>query len=129
MDGHESFRAAVASMSEVTTEALAACDCRPEGIGLFVYHQANSLIIRAVGQRLGLPAERVVDYVDRFANSSTATLPIALSVAQADGRLKRDDLVLVAAFGGGLTWGAAVAQWSAAAPSPRVAQPSVTPTV
>ena len=62
---------------------------QPEDIGLFVYHQANSRIIRAVGQRLGLPAERVVDYVDRFANASTATLPIALSVAEAEGRLQR----------------------------------------
>ena len=82
-------------MSDVTTEALASCDCRPEDIGLFVYHQANSRIIRAVGQRLGLPEDRVVDYVDRFANASTATLPIALSVAESEGRLKTDDLVLL----------------------------------
>ena len=87
MDGQESFRAAVASMSEVTNEALAASDAGLEDIDLFVYHQANSRIIRAVGQRLGLPADRVVDYVDRFANASTATLPIALSVAEAEGRL------------------------------------------
>ncbi|MFZ0976078.1 MAG: beta-ketoacyl-ACP synthase 3 [Solirubrobacteraceae bacterium] len=129
MNGHESFRAAVASMSDVTTEALASCDRRPEDIGLFVYHQANSRIIRAVGQRLGLPDDRVVDYVDRFANASTATLPIALSVAEAEGRLKPDDLVLLCAFGGGLTWGATVVQWSARLPSPRAAQPSVTPTL
>jgi 3-oxoacyl-[acyl-carrier-protein] synthase III len=129
MDGQESFRAAVASMSDATTEALACCGYGPDDIGLFVYHQANSRILRAVGQRLGLPAERVVDYVDRFANASTATLPIALSVAEAEGRLNRDDLVLLAAFGGGLTWGATVMQWSAEAPSRRVAQPSVTPTV
>jgi 3-oxoacyl-[acyl-carrier-protein] synthase-3 len=129
MNGHESFRAAVASMSDVTTEALASCDRRPEDIGLFVYHQANSRIIRAVGQRLGLPDDRVVDYVDRFANASTATLPIALSVAEAEGRLKTGDLVLLCAFGGGLTWGATVVQWSARVPSPRPAQPSVTPTL
>jgi 3-oxoacyl-[acyl-carrier-protein] synthase-3 len=129
IDGQESFRAAVAAMSDATTEALESCDCEPEDIGLFVYHQANSRIIRAVGERLGLPGERVVDYVDRFANASTATLPIALSVAEAEGRLKRDDLVLLAAFGGGLTWGATVMQWSAEAPRPQVAQPSVTPTV
>lgn len=128
MDGRESFRVAVASLSKVTTEALDSCDCRPEDIGLFVYHQANSRIIRAVGQRLGLPAERVVDYVDRFANASTATLPIALSVAEAEGRLKGDDLVLLGAFGGGLTWGATVMQWSAQAPPPPAARPSATPT-
>jgi 3-oxoacyl-[acyl-carrier-protein] synthase III len=112
MDGQESFRAAVTLMSDATTEALAACDCDPDDIDLFVYHQANSRIIRGVGQRLGLPTERVVDYVDRFANASTATLPIALSVAEAEGRLLRDGRVLLAAFGGGLTWGATVLEWS-----------------
>ena len=131
VNGQESFRAAVASMSQATTEVLASGGYAPEDIGLFVYHQANSRIIRAVGERLGLPAERVVDYVDRFANASTATLPIALSVAESEGRLQNDDLVLLAAFGGGLTWGATVVQWSAetATRRPRDAQPSVTPTV
>jgi 3-oxoacyl-[acyl-carrier-protein] synthase III len=118
MEGQESFRVAVASMSEVTAEALAASDCRLDDIDLFVYHQANSRIIRAVGQRLDLPAERVVDYVDRFANASTATLPIALTVAQSEGRLEPGARVLLAAFGGGLTWGATVVDWSAPAPAP-----------
>ncbi len=101
-------------MSAVTIEALAAADASTDEIDLFVYHQANSRIIRAVGERLGLPADRVVDYVDRFANSSTATLPIALSVAETEGRLQRDEQVLLAAFGGGLTWGATVLEWSPA---------------
>jgi 3-oxoacyl-[acyl-carrier-protein] synthase-3 len=127
MEGHESFRAAVASMVDVTGEALAACERRLEDIDLFVYHQANSRIIRAVGQRLGLPGDRVVDYVDRFANASTATLPIALSVAQSEGRLEPGNLVLVAAFGGGLTWGATVLEWSA--PARSNSQPRVMPTV
>ena len=104
IDGPESFRAAVTSMSEVTNEALAAAGAAADQIDLFVYHQANSRIISAVGRRLGLPADRVVDYVDRFANASTATLPIALSVAETEGRLLRDEQVLLAAFGGGLTW-------------------------
>ncbi len=131
MNGIDSFRAAVASMSEATTEVLASGGYALEDIGLFVYHQANSRIIRAVRERLGLPAERVVDYVDRFANASTATVPIALSVAESEGRLQSGDLVLLAAFGGGLTWGATVVQWSAetSPPRPQVAQPSVTPTV
>jgi 3-oxoacyl-[acyl-carrier-protein] synthase III len=111
VDGQESFRVAVASMTEVTNEALAASDSCIEDIDLFVYHQANSRIIRGVGQRLGLPMDRVVDYVARFANSSTATLPIALSVAEAEGRLRRGAHVLLAAFGGGLTWGATVLEW------------------
>ncbi|HET6864381.1 MAG TPA: beta-ketoacyl-ACP synthase 3 [Solirubrobacteraceae bacterium] len=129
MEGQESFRAAVAAMTRVTTEALEASDCRLEDIDLFVYHQANSRIIRAVGERLDLPPDRVVDYVGRFANSSTATLPIALTVALSEGRLAPGHRVLLAAFGGGLTWGGAVVEWSAPAPVPASAHPIVTPTV
>ena len=129
MRGHETFREAVARLSLATVQATHAAGVALDELDLFVYHQANSRIIRAVGQRLGLPDDRVVDYVDRFANASTATLPIALSVAEAEGRLKPDDLVLLCAFGGGLTWGATVVQWSAHVPSPRAAQPSVTPTL
>jgi 3-oxoacyl-[acyl-carrier-protein] synthase-3 len=105
----------VSCLSDVTREALAASGLELEKVDLFVYHQANSRIIRAVGQRLGLDSRRVVDYVDRFANSSTATLPIALSVAEAEGRLKLGDTVLLASFGGGFTWGATVLRWGAAA--------------
>jgi 3-oxoacyl-[acyl-carrier-protein] synthase III len=115
MKGQETFRAAVSSLSDVTLEALAAAGLAIGDIDLFVYHQANSRIIRAVGQRLGLPADRVVDYVDRFANSSTATLPIALSVAEQEGRLHAGDRVLLASFGGGFTWGATVVQWGSPA--------------
>ena len=118
IEGQESFRAAVASLTQVTTEALAACNCRLEDIDLFVYHQANSRIIRAVGERLDLPVDRVVDYVGRFANASTATLPIALSVAQSEGRLAPGRRVLLAAFGGGLTWGGTVVEWIAPAAVP-----------
>jgi 3-oxoacyl-[acyl-carrier-protein] synthase-3 len=113
MDGQATFRAAVGRLAEVTDQALERAGQQPEDIDLFVYHQANSRIIRSVGQRLGLPADRVVDYVDRFANASTATLPIALSTAQAEGRLHDGDSVLLAAFGGGFTWGATVVRWGA----------------
>jgi 3-oxoacyl-[acyl-carrier-protein] synthase-3 len=111
MHGYETFRAAVDCMSRVTEEALEAAELTREQIDLFVYHQANSRIIRAVGERLELPGERVVDYVSRFANSSTATLPIALTVAESEGRLRPGDRVLLAAFGGGFTWGATVIRW------------------
>jgi 3-oxoacyl-[acyl-carrier-protein] synthase-3 len=121
MDGQESFRAAVAAMAQVTVEALEASGCELEDIDLFVYHQANSRIIRAVGQRLGLPSDRVVDYMGRFANSSTATLPIALSAALSERRLAPGHRVLLAAFGAGLTWGGAVVEWSAPAPVPATA--------
>jgi 3-oxoacyl-[acyl-carrier-protein] synthase III len=111
MRGPETFKAAVEALSTVTNEALEANSTQLTDIDLFVYHQANSRIIRAVGQRLGLDPERVVDYVGRFANSSTATLPIALSVAEEEGLLKPGDRVLLAAFGGGFTWGATVLRW------------------
>jgi 3-oxoacyl-[acyl-carrier-protein] synthase-3 len=114
MRGQETFKAAVAALTEITGEALAESGLSAEDIDLFVYHQANSRIIRAVGQRLALPTDRVVDYVSRFANSSTATLPIALTVAEAEGRLKPGDRVLLAAFGGGFTWGATVLRWNPA---------------
>jgi 3-oxoacyl-[acyl-carrier-protein] synthase III len=127
MEGQESFRAAVASLSQVTIQALDAAGCGLDDIDLFVYHQANSRIIRAVGQRLDLDPERVVDYVGRFANASTATLPIALSTAQSEGRLEPGQRVLVAAFGGGLTWGGTVIGWSAPSPTARGAQPIVMP--
>ena len=129
MEGQESFRIGVASLAQVTTEALAASDCGLDDIDLFVYHQANSRIIRAVGQRLDLPPERVVDYVGRFANASTATLPIALTVAQSEGRLEPGARVLLAAFGGGLTWGATVVEWTAPAPGHLNGHPRVMPTV
>jgi 3-oxoacyl-[acyl-carrier-protein] synthase-3 len=112
MQGQETFRAAVRCLSEVTLEALDAAGIALDDVDLFVYHQANSRIIGAVGQRLGLAHDRVVDYVERFANSSTATLPIALTVAEAEGRLKPGHRVLLASFGGGFTWGATVVEWS-----------------
>jgi 3-oxoacyl-[acyl-carrier-protein] synthase-3 len=112
VQGHEVFRAAVRCMSEVTVEALALAGHELDDIDLFVYHQANSRIITAVGERLGLRPERVVDYVSRFANASTATIPTALTVAEQEGRLRPGDLVLVSAFGGGFTWGATTIRWA-----------------
>jgi 3-oxoacyl-[acyl-carrier-protein] synthase-3 len=112
MQGRETFKAAVSRLSEVTLEALTAAGVGQDEIDVFAYHQANSRIIRAVGQRLGLPDERVLDYVDRYANASTATLPIALSTAEQEGRLRPGHRVLLGAFGGGFTWGATVLEWA-----------------
>lgn len=114
MRGPDTFREAVSRLEAVTREAVGAIGLRLQDVDLFVYHQANSRIIRAVGGRLGLDPRRVVDYVDRFGNSSTATLPIALSVAGQEGRLRAGAKVLLAAFGGGFTWGATVVEWSGA---------------
>jgi len=111
MDGPIVFRHAVRLLSEVTREAADAAGVGLGEIDLFVYHQANGRIIDAVGRELGLAPGRVVDVVDRFANTSAASLPIALSVAVEEGRLDAGDRVLLAAFGAGLVWGGTVVRW------------------
>jgi 3-oxoacyl-[acyl-carrier-protein] synthase-3 len=111
MDGPVVFRHAVRLMVEVTHEAVGAAGLTLDDVELLVYHQANGRILEAVGRELGVDADRVVDVVDRFANTSAASLPIALSVAQAEGRLRPGATVLLAAFGAGLVWGGTVLRW------------------
>jgi 3-oxoacyl-[acyl-carrier-protein] synthase-3 len=114
MQGHETFKHAVARMSQATREALELAELTLADIDLFVYHQANSRILRAVGDGLGIPAERVVDCIGEQANTSAATLPLALGHALENDRLRPGDRVLLGAFGAGFTWGAAVIEWGAA---------------
>ncbi len=114
MQGHEVFREAVARLCEATLEVLARAGLDLADVDLFVYHQANARILDAVGERLGLPADRVVDCIDRFGNTSSATIPIALADAEARGLLRDGDTVLLGAFGAGLTWGAGLLRWGAA---------------
>jgi 3-oxoacyl-[acyl-carrier-protein] synthase-3 len=111
MEGGETFQNAVARLSEVTGEALAAVGIEVADIDLFVYHQANRRILRAVGERLGLRPERVLDYIAEYANTSAATIPIALAEAQSDGTLAPGQRLLLAAFGAGFTWGALIVDW------------------
>jgi 3-oxoacyl-[acyl-carrier-protein] synthase III len=111
MDGPEVFRHAVARMSEVTLQAVARADLTLEDIDVFVYHQANARITRALSERLGLPAERVVDCIETLGNTSAATLPVALATAELAGRLKPGSRVLLSAFGAGFTWGGGVIEW------------------
>lgn len=111
MQGRQTFENAVARLSEVTGQALAGAGIEAEDIDLFVYHQANRRILRAVGERLGLPPERVLDYIAEYANTSAATIPIALARAQADGALASGQRLLLAAFGAGFTWGAVIVDW------------------
>jgi 3-oxoacyl-[acyl-carrier-protein] synthase-3 len=113
MAGQETFRNAVLRLVEATLAATAQAGLALEDIDLFVYHQANGRILRAVAERLDLDPERVVDCIERFGNTSAATLPIALDVARDEGRLHPGDRVLLAAFGAGFTWGGAVVEWSA----------------
>jgi 3-oxoacyl-[acyl-carrier-protein] synthase-3 len=111
MDGRTVYRHAVRLMAEVTEQAVRRAGLTMAGIDLFVYHQANSRIIDAVGQKLHLDPARVVDVVGSFANTSAASLPIALAAAERDGRLHDGDRVLLAAFGAGLVWGGVVVTW------------------
>jgi 3-oxoacyl-[acyl-carrier-protein] synthase-3 len=111
MSGKEVFRHAVASLAAVAEEAVAANDLKLTDLDWVVPHQANIRILDAVGRKLGLPAEKVIATVDRHANTSAASIPLALDVACGDGRLKAGDLVLMEAIGGGLTWGAVLARW------------------
>ena len=108
MNGREVFRHAVGHMSAVVDEALAANGLSRGDIDWLVPHQANQRIIEGIGRKLGLPPERVVLTVDRHANTSAASVPLALADAWSAGRIRRGDLVMMEALGGGLTWGAAL---------------------
>jgi 3-oxoacyl-[acyl-carrier-protein] synthase-3 len=114
MDGPEVFRHAVNRMSSATLETLARRGLTLDDVDLFVYHQANARITRAVGERLSLPTERVVDCIETLGNASAATLPIALATALDDGRLRPGARVLLSAFGAGFTWGGGVVEWGVA---------------
>ena len=108
MQGREEFRHAVTNLASVLGEVMADVGLSAEDIDWGVPHQANRRIIDATAKKLGLPAERVVLTVDQHANTSAASVPLALDLAIRDGRIKRGDLVVLEAMGGGFTWGAAV---------------------
>ncbi len=115
MDGRNTFRAAVAAMSDTTHQVVSDAGLSLEEIDLFVYHQANSRIISAVGERLRLPADRVIDCLAEYGNTSAASIPIALSEAASTGLLRKGSRVLLSAFGAGLTWGAGIVEWEGTA--------------
>lgn len=111
MQGNEVFKVAVRSLSDVAIEALEANNLKPEDLSLFIPHQANMRILDATAKRIGLRDDQVYINVDRFANTSGATIPIALDEANRAGRIKPGDLLLFDAFGGGFTWGAILLRW------------------
>jgi 3-oxoacyl-[acyl-carrier-protein] synthase-3 len=111
MDGPEVYRHAVRRMTDVTRAAVNRAGLTLDDIDLFVFHQANGRITRALGERLGVPIERVVDCIEMLGNSSAATLPLGLAFAQRDGRLKPGARVVLGAFGAGFTWGGGVIEW------------------
>ena len=108
MTGNETFKQAVTRLVEVSQEALERNGVAVSDLSMFVPHQANMRIINAVGKRLGVPDEKVFVNLERYGNTSAASIPIALAEARAQGRLEPGDLVLLAAFGAGLTWGSAL---------------------
>ena len=111
MNGQDVFRHAVSKLSSVVEEALAANGLEPSAVDWLVPHQANQRIIDGIARKLKLPTDKVVLTVDRHGNTSAASIPLALCEAVHDGRVKRGDLILMEAIGGGLTWGAAMVRW------------------
>ena len=111
MEGKEVFKHAVINMAAVVGEVLAKAGFETKDIDWLVPHQANKRIIDGTGRKLGLSPERVVVTVDRHANTSAASIPLALDAAVKDGRIKKNDLLLLEGIGGGLAWGASLVRW------------------
>ncbi len=111
MNGNEVFKVAVKTMERVSREILKKNNIDPGEVSIMVPHQANIRIIQAVAKRLKMPMENVVVNLDKYGNTSAATIPIALDEAVREGRIRDGDLILMAAFGGGLTWASALIRW------------------
>ncbi|MDA9469562.1 beta-ketoacyl-ACP synthase III [Bradyrhizobium sp. CCBAU 53415] len=111
MEGREVFKHAVGMITDVIVDAFQATGLNADSIDWFVPHQANKRIIDASAHKLHIAPEKVVLTVDRHGNTSAASIPLALAVARRDGRIKKGDLVLLEAMGGGFTWGSALVRW------------------
>jgi 3-oxoacyl-[acyl-carrier-protein] synthase-3 len=111
MKGNETFKVAVRTLEDIARETLAANKLTVKDLDLYVPHQANARILTAVAGRLGLPLEKVMLNLDRYGNTSAASIPIALDEAVHAGRIKDGSLVMVGAFGAGLTWASALIRW------------------
>jgi 3-oxoacyl-[acyl-carrier-protein] synthase-3 len=111
MEGRETFKHAVTRMCQASEQALEMAGLTKEDIAMVIPHQANARIITAIADRLGLPEEKTFVNVDKYGNTSAATIPVALDEAHRQGRIKRGDIVLLVAFGGGFTWASSVLRW------------------
>lgn len=111
MNGREVFKHAVRNMDSICNKVLENCGKTLDEVDLFIPHQANLRIIEALGDRMGVPREKVFVNVDRFGNTSAASVALAMGEARRMGRIKKGDLVLLTTFGGGLTWGAGLVQY------------------
>jgi 3-oxoacyl-[acyl-carrier-protein] synthase-3 len=112
MDGREVFKFAVRAMEDVTRQAIREAGLTPDDIDYVVPHQANQRIISAVGKAMDVPPERMISNVERYGNTSSASIPVALCEAWEEGRLKVGDRIAFVAFGGGLVWGASLLEWT-----------------
>jgi 3-oxoacyl-[acyl-carrier-protein] synthase-3 len=111
MEGRETFKHAVTRMLEAAQQALEMAGLKTEDVALVIPHQANARIISAIADRLNLPLDRVFMNLDKYGNTSAATIPVALDEANKAGRLKKGDVILLVAFGGGFTWASSVVRW------------------
>ncbi len=111
MKGNETFKVAVRSLAQVSEQALEAAGLAPEDVDWFIPHQANRRIIDAIGERLAIRDGRTVVNIERYGNTSAASVPIALDEWNRAGKIADGDVVLMSAFGSGLTWGACVVRW------------------
>ena len=111
MKGRELFKVAVRNMEDACRKVLEEAGVSPDEIDLVIPHQANVRIINALMEKLGIPKDKAFVNIDRYGNTSAASIPIALHEAIQEGRLRRGDLVLMTAMGGGLTWGATLLRY------------------
>ena len=111
MEGKEVFKHAVTNIASVMRETIAKAGLKPADIDWFVPHQANRRILEGTARKLGISEDRIVITLDRHGNTSAASIPLALDAAVKDGRIKKGDLILLEAMGGGFTWGAVLARY------------------
>lgn len=111
MEGRETFKHAVTRMCQASEQALEIAGLKKEDITLIIPHQANLRIIQAIADRLGLPHDKAFINLDKYGNTSAATIPVALDEAHRAGRLKKGDILLLVAFGGGFTWASSIVRW------------------
>jgi 3-oxoacyl-[acyl-carrier-protein] synthase-3 len=111
MDGRTVFKWAVRVVEDSLTDVLESADISPDDISLVILHQANIRILDAALAKLNIPRERMFVNLDRYGNTSAASVPLALDQANKEGRLQRGDLVLLCGFGSGLSWGTSLIRW------------------
>ena len=111
MKGNETFKVAVRTLEDIATRTLEINNIQPSQLSLLIPHQANIRIIQATAKRLNLPMEKVFVNIEKYGNTSAASIPIALDEAVQTGRISDGDYILLEAFGGGLTWASSLIRW------------------